>query len=74
MIGESFDFEAVINGNPNFIQSPYLDYVYIPDQKVNGGMHRPKGTMYVEVLKYSSLLERAKIRNSVFLDKLFDEK
>lgn len=37
-------------------------------------MHRPKGTMYVEVLKYSSLLERAKIRNSVFLDKLFDEK
>lgn len=74
LIGESFDFEAVINGNPNFIQSPYLDYVYIPDQKVNGGMHRPKGTMYVEVLKYSSLLERAKIRNSIFLDKLFDEK
>ena len=38
-----------------------------------GGMYRPKGTMYVEVLKYSSLLERAKIRNSVFLDKLFDK-
>lgn len=73
LIGESFDFDAVVNGNPNFIQSPYLDYVYIPDQKVNGGMYRPKGTMYVEVLKYSSLLERAKIRNSIFLDKLFDK-
>lgn len=73
LIGESFDFDAIINGNPNFTQSPYLDYVYIQDQKVNGGKYRTKGTMYVEVLKYSSLLERAKIRNSVFLDKLFDK-
>ena len=73
LIGESFDFDAVVNENPYFIQSPYLDYVYIQDQKVNGGKYRPKGTMYVEVLKYSSLLERAKIRNSIFLDKLFDK-
>lgn len=73
LIGESFDFEAILNANPNFIESPYLDYVYIPDQKVNGGRHREKGTMYFEVLKYSSLLNRAKIRNSIFIDKLFDE-
>lgn len=73
LIGESFDFEAIVNANPNFIESPYLDYVYIPDQKVNGGRHREKGTMYFEVLKYSSLLNRAKIRNSIFIDKLFDE-
>ena len=33
LIGESFDFEAILNANPNFIESPYLDYVYIPDQK-----------------------------------------
>ena len=73
LIGESFDFEAIVNANPNFIESPYLDYVYIPDQKVNGGRHREKVTMYFEVLKYSSLLNRAKIRNSIFIDKLFDE-
>lgn len=72
LIGESFDFEAIVNSNPYFIESPYLDYVYIPDQKVNGGKHREKGTMYFEVLKYSSLLERAKIRNDVFISKLFD--
>ena len=74
LIGESFDFEAILNSNPNFVESPYLDYVYIPDQKVYGGRHREKGTMYFEVLKYSSLLARAEIRNRVFMDKLFDKK
>lgn len=51
-------------------ESSYLDYVYIPDQKIYGGKYREKGTMYFEVLKYSSLLERAKIRNSVMIDKI----
>lgn len=71
LIGESFDFDAIVNAWPEFIESPYLDYVYIPDQKINGGKYRTRGTMYFEVLKYSSLLERAKIRNSVFFDKIF---
>lgn len=30
LIGESFDFDAIINANPNFIEPPYSDYVYIP--------------------------------------------
>lgn len=71
LIGEDFDFDAIVNAWPEFIESPYLDYVYIPDQKVNGGKYRTKGTMYFEVLKYSSLLEKAKMRNSVFFDKIF---
>ena len=71
LIGEDFDFDAIVNAWPEFIESPYVDYVYIPDQKVNGGKYRTKGTMYFEVLKYSSLLEKAKMRNSVFFDKIF---
>ncbi|RGK96415.1 hypothetical protein [Prevotella disiens] len=71
LIGEDFDFDAVINRNPSFIESDYLDYLYIPDQKINGGKHREKGTMYFEVLKYSSLLERAELRNSAFISPLF---
>ena len=71
LIGEDFDFDAIVNAWPEFIESPYLDYVYIPDQKVNGGKYRTKGTMYFEVIKYSSLLEKAKMRNSVFFDKIF---
>lgn len=73
LIGESFDFESILRRNPNFVESPYLDYVYIPDQKIYGGKYREKGTMYFEVLKYSSLLERAKIRNSVMIDKILKD-
>lgn len=73
LIGESFNFESILRSNPNFVESPYLDYVYIPDQKIYGGKHREKGTMYFEVLKYSSLLERAKIRNSVLIDKILKD-
>lgn len=71
LIGEDFDFDAVINDEPDFIKSPYLDYAYIPSKSVNGGIYRQKGTLYYEVLKYSSLLERATMRNSVFFDKIF---
>ena len=73
LVGESFNFESIIRHNPNFVESPYLDYVYIPDQKIYGGKHREKGTMYFEVLKYSSLLERAKIRNSVLINKILKD-
>lgn len=70
LIGENFDFEAVIDAAPDFIRSPYLDYVYNPDQTVNGNERRSKGTMYIEVLKYSTLLERANIRNKAFTERL----
>lgn len=70
LIGENFDFEAVIDAEPDFIRSPYLDYIYNPDQTVNGNDKRPKGTMYIEVLKYSTLLERANIRNKAFTERL----
>lgn len=71
LLGENFDFEAVVDADPDFLHSPNLDYVYNPDQKVNGNDKRSKGTMYIEVLKYSTLLERAKLRNKAFIDPLF---
>ena len=70
LIGENFDFEAVIDAAPDFIRSPNLDYVYNPDQTVNGNDRRPKGTMYIEVLKYSTLLSRATQRNEAFTERL----
>lgn len=70
LIGENFDFEAVIDAAPDFIRSQYLDYIYNPDQTVNGNESRSKGTMYIEVLKYSTLLKRAGIRNKMFTEML----
>lgn len=74
LIGESFNFDAIVNAEPDFIQSEYLDYVYMPNKSVNGGKYRSKGTLYFEVLKYSSLLERALLRNKIFFDKVFYNK
>ena len=33
-------------------------------------VQKPDGDLYSEVLKYSSLLERAKARNEIFIKKL----
>ena len=75
LIGESFDFESVIDADPDFIGSPNLDYVFKPHQNVNGGSGenaRSMGSMYIEVLRYSTLLERAKLRNQAFVEPLLE--
>ncbi len=75
LIGENFDFQAAIDVHGNFQVSPNLEYLYDPDITVNGGYGpnaRSKGTMYMEVLKYSTLLAKAKLRNKAFTNPLFD--
>ena len=32
----------------------------------------PEGNIYTEVIKYSTLLERARFRNQIFIDKLLN--
>jgi hypothetical protein len=72
LIAERFNFERIRISNPLFRISQYLDYVFLPNSPVYGGT-RGEGALYMEVLKYSTLLNRAKIRNSIFTEKLFDD-
>ena len=72
LIAESFDFETILITNPRFKRSQYLDYAFLPNNPVYGGK-RGEGSLYMEVLKYSTLLKRAEIRNSIFSDNLFGE-
>jgi hypothetical protein len=71
LIAEKFNFERIRITNPLFRVSQYLDYVFLPNNPVYGGT-RGEGALYMEVLKYSTLLNRAKLRNSIFSDKLYD--
>lgn len=71
LIAEKFNFERIRITNPLFRISQYLDYVFLPNSPVYGGT-RGEGALYMEVLKYSTLLKRAKLRNSIFSDKLYD--
>lgn len=70
LIAEKFNFERIRITNPSFKSSQYLDYVFLPNSPVYGGT-RGEGALYMEVLKYSTLLKRAEIRNSIFTEKLF---
>ena len=45
-------------------------FMFLPNSPVYGGT-RGEGALYMEVLKYSTLLKRAEIRNSIFTEKLF---
>lgn len=69
LIGEKIDFEAFKRRNPEFESSYYFDYAYCPDKKVYGGA-RSKGSMYIEVITFSSLFERATSRNKIFTEQL----
>lgn len=67
LIGEKLDFESFRRRNPEFKQSYYFNYLFHPNKPVYGGK-RPDGSMYLEILQFSTLLERATARNKVFLD------
>ncbi|MEM9685412.1 MAG: hypothetical protein AAF934_00640, partial [Bacteroidota bacterium] len=47
-----------------------FDYLYRPATNVTGFDGRTDGSIYTEVIKYSTLLERAKQRSKIFIDKL----
>lgn len=68
LIGEKFDLNAFMRRNPEFQESYYFKYAYCPDKPVWGGINRLRGSMYIEVIQFSTLLERAISRNKVFTD------
>jgi hypothetical protein len=72
LIAESFEFSSIVRTDPRFQISEHLDYVFLPYSPVHGGV-RGQGALYMEVLKYSTLLKRAELRNSIFSENLFGE-
>lgn len=70
LIGESFTLNEVMRANPFLEKAYYFDYLFCPNYPVSGGDNRRKGEMYIEVIRYSTLLERAIFRNKVFTDKI----
>lgn len=71
LIGESIEDRDVRGRVSSFEYSPKFGFWYKPSEKVTnfneGGLD---GSIYTEIIKYSSLLERAKARNRIFIEKL----
>jgi len=71
LIGENIIPADVISADGNFDKPAKFDYVYCPYIPIKDlDLVTTKGALYMEVIKYSVLLKRAKLRNKIFIDKL----
>jgi hypothetical protein len=70
LIGESIEPRDVLGRVSRYEHSYQFDYLFRPSEKVNGFNGRTDGSIYTEVLKYTTLLERAIQRNKIFIEKL----
>ncbi len=70
LIGENIDTDDVMDADSDFKSAGTLNFLFRSHKYVNGKFGREKGSLYTEVIKYSELLERAKLRNQIFIDKL----
>ncbi len=69
LIGENISTKQVQAHDSDFKISSQFEYLFRPSKTVLG-FNRPHGDLYMEVINYSTLLKRAKVRNKVFIDKL----
>ena len=70
LIGESIEDRDVRGRVSRFEYSPKFNYWFRPSEKVVDFSNRNDGSIYTEIIKYSSILQRAKLRNKIFIDKL----
>lgn len=70
LIGENIEPRDVLGRVSRYEESYHFDYLFRPSENVIGFDERKNGSIYSEVIKFSTLLERAKLRNKVFIDKL----
>lgn len=70
LLGEAIEPRDVLGAVSSFEESYNFDYLYRPSTRVIGFDGKKHGSIYTEVIKYSTLLKRAQIRNQVFIDKL----
>lgn len=70
LIGEDFNIDDVRGNDGDFKHSYQFDYLFRPSKVVAGMNGHQDGALYTEVLKYSTLFERAKQRNKIYKEKL----
>jgi hypothetical protein len=73
LLGESIEQRDVLGRVSSYEHSYQFDYLFRPSQKVVGFDGRSDGSIYSEVLKYTTLLARAKKRNQIFIDKIHNK-
>lgn len=70
LIGEAIEDRDVRGRVSRFERSEHFDFWFRPSEKVVGFDGHADGSLYTEIIKFSSLLARAKVRNNMFIKKL----
>jgi hypothetical protein len=71
LVGEAINPTEVRQIDPNYVRNYKFNFLFRPNFPVLGELSsRPDGSLYTEVIQYSVLLERAIMRNKVFIEKL----
>jgi len=70
LVGENLDYEDVRDYDPDFKYSSHFKYLFRASKAVAGKFNRPDGSIYMEIIKFSTLLERSQLRNKIFIEKL----
>jgi len=70
LIGENIDIDDIEDNDTDFKPAFSLDFIFRPFKRIAGKFGKEDGALYTEVIKYSTLLDRAKFRNQIFIDKL----
>jgi hypothetical protein len=75
LIGEKIEPNDVRAYDADFKNAYNFDYLFRPSKTIAGMFSNEgkDGSLYTEVVKYSTLLERAKNRNNIFIKKLTKE-
>lgn len=70
LVGENIDIDDIVDNDSDFMSAHSLDYIFRPYKRIAGKFEKNDGSLYTEIIKYSTILERAKRRNKIFIDKL----
>lgn len=73
LIGETLEPLDVRFNDSDFINAEHFNFSFRPYKRIIGEFKNFEGSLYTEVLKYSTLLERASARNKSLINKLFEE-
>lgn len=74
LIGEALEYRDVRGADGRFKYDPKFNFMYLPSAPVvfeDDPTGNKDGSLYMEVLTYSVILERAECRNEAFTKKLF---
>lgn len=70
LIGESIDIDDIEDNDSDFKSAHGLNYIFRPYKRIAGKFGKSDGALYTEIIKYSTLLDRANLRNEIFIKKL----